>query len=110
MFGQGENNELTHWQKVKLNGEGSPDIYLEILESGDRREVGIFDAIPFDQITKILVEITQHLGDSLERTKPKKACVELGLAFGLQNGGLVALIARGSSSANLKITLEWDRT
>jgi hypothetical protein len=68
------------------------------------------DSIPFEQLTEILGQIAQRIGDSLERTSPSKACVELGVEFGLENGQLVALIARGSGKANLKVSLEWDRS
>jgi hypothetical protein len=53
--------------------------------------------------------IPRGIGETLERAKPKKATVELGVEFGIEEGKLVALIARGSGKANLKITLEWER-
>jgi hypothetical protein len=102
--------ERTQWQKIKLDEEGNQQIYLEVLDRGGRQEVGVLDSIPFEQLTEILGQIAQRIGDGLERIKPSKACVELGVEFGLENGQLVALIARGSGKANLKISLEWDRT
>ncbi len=103
-------DERTEWQKIKLKGEGERQIYLEVLDRGGPKEVGIMDSIPFEQITEMLAEIAQKIGDSLARTRPNKACVELGVEFGLENGQLVALIARGSGKANLKVSLEWDRS
>ncbi len=102
--------EPRQWQKIKLNGESARQIYLEVLDRGGPKEVGILDSIPFEQLTEILGQIAQRIGDSLERTSPSKACVELGVEFGLENGQLVALIARGSGKANLKVSLEWDRS
>lgn len=102
--------ERSQWQKIKLNGESDRQIYLEVLDRGGPKEVGILDSIPFEQLTEILGQIAQRIGDSLERTSPSKACVEQGVEFGLENGQLVALIARGSGKANLKVSLEWDRS
>ena len=102
--------ERSQWQKIKLEGEGERQIYLEVLNRGGPREVGVLDAIPFEQISDLLGEIAQRIGDTLERTRPNKACVELGVEFGLENGQLVALIARGSGKANLKVSLEWNRS
>ena len=107
--GIGMVEESSQWQKIKLDGEGDRQIYLEVLDRGGRQEVGVLDSIPFEQVTEILGQIAQRIGDSLERTRPNKACVELGVEFGLEHGQLVALIARGSGKANLKISLEWDR-
>ena len=103
-------DERSQWQKIQLEQEGERQIYLEVLDrGGDENEVGVLDSIPFEQVTEILGQIAQRIGDSLERTRPNKACVELGVEFGLEHGQLVALIARGSGKANLKISLEWDR-
>ena len=104
------NDERTKWQKIKLTGEDSRQIYLEVLDRGGRQEVGILDSIPFEKVTEILGEIAQSIGNTLERAKPSKASVELGVEFGLENGQFVALIARGSGKANLKISLEWKRS
>lgn len=103
-------DERTQWQKIKLAEDDSRQIYLEVLDRGGRQEVGILDSIPFEQVTEILGKIAQSIGDSLERSKPSKATVELGVEFGLENGQFVALIARGSGKANLKISLEWERS
>lgn len=99
----------TEWQKVELPGEDSADVYIEVLHRGGREEVGLLDSIPFEKVTEILGAIAEKIGNTLEKTKPSKASVELGIEFGLKNGELIALIARGSGKANLKIVLEWER-
>jgi|LakMenEpi03Aug12_release.lakeMendotaPanAssembly.Ray.scaffolds.fasta_scaffold31896_5 hypothetical protein len=102
--------EQTKWQQIRLTGGDGLQIYLEVLDRGGRQEVGILDSVPFEQVTEILGVIAQSIGNSLERAKPSKASVELGVEFGLENGQFVALIARGSGKANLKISLEWKRS
>lgn len=103
-------DERTKWQKIKLSEEDDRKIYLEVLDRGGREEVGILDSIPFEQVIEIMGEIAQGIGNTLEKAKPTKASVELGVEFGLENGQLVGLIARGSGKANLKISLEWERS
>lgn len=99
----------TEWQKIELPGEDKANVYIEVLHRSGREEVGLLDSLPFEQVTEILGAIAQGLGNTLKKTNPSKASVELGVEFGLKNGELVALIARGSGKANLKISLEWER-
>lgn len=99
----------TEWQRIDLPSEGEGKVYLEVLHEGGREEVGLLDSIPFDQVTNLLGDIASEISKTLEKAKPKKATVELGVEFGIKDGALVALIARGSGKANLKIGLEWER-
>ena len=101
-------DECTQWQKVNLGGERGRQIYLEVLDRGGRREVGILDSIPFEQVTQIFSELSQRIGDSLQKSRANKACVEIGVEFGIENGQLVALIARASGKTNIKISIEWN--
>jgi hypothetical protein len=61
----------------------------------------------WSQITATLGKIAAGLGTAIAKAKPTKASVELGLELGLESGALVTLIARGTGTANLKVTLEW---
>lgn len=98
------------WQKIKVADDSAAHLYLEVLDRGGREEVGLLDGIPLQQITAMLGELADHLGSTLRRARPTKASIELGVEFGLENGQLVALIARGSGKANLKITMEWQQS
>lgn len=101
--------DRTEWQPVTLPGNDGGKVYFEIVPRGGREEVGVLDSIPFDQVTELLASIASGIGETLEKAKPKKATIELGVEFGLEAGKLVALIARGTGKANLKISLEWER-
>jgi hypothetical protein len=84
---------------------------LSLLRSCDDSslaEVGILDSIPFEQVTQIFSELSQRIGDSLQKSRANKACVEIGVEFGIENGQLVALIARASGKTNIKISIEWN--
>ena len=103
-----ERDDRTEWQPISLAGDEGPQVYVEVVSRGGREEVGVLESIPFEHITEFLGGIASGIRDTLEKAKPKKAAVELGVEFGLEAGQLVALIARGSGKANLKISLEWE--
>lgn len=100
----------TEWQRIKLPSEDEGQLFLEVLYQGGREEVGLLDEVPFDQVTSLLGDIANGISQTLGRSKPKRASVELGVEFGIKDGALVALIARGSGKANLKIVLEWEHS
>ena len=102
--------ERTQWQPITLPGDDGRTIYFEIVPRGGREKVGILESIPFDEVTELLTGIANGIGGILEKVKPKKANIELGVEFGLESGKLVAFIARGTGKANLKIGLEWERS
>ncbi len=99
----------TEWQSVTLPGDDERKVYFEVFPCGGREEVGVLESLPFDQVTELLAGIASGIGKTLDKAKPKKASIELGVEFGLEAGKLVALIARGTGKANLKIRLEWER-
>ncbi|MGW4165190.1 CU044_2847 family protein [Streptomyces sp. NPDC004788] len=60
-------------------------------------------------VTAALSSFAQQIGDALHRAAPDRATVEFGCQLGLQAGRLTALVVQGSASANLRVTLEWDK-
>ncbi|WP_242466007.1 CU044_2847 family protein [Marichromatium gracile] len=96
--------ERTRWQLLSLE-EGN--VYIEVLQSG-RQEVSDIGALSFGKITDVLRIVMKELGVAVDSAKPTKASVEVNFEFALEAGEIVALIARGSSKANLKVLLEWD--
>jgi hypothetical protein len=102
-----QQDERTHWQPIQL-ADGAK-AYLEVIPRGGREEVGILEAIPFDRVVETLGQIANGVGGAIEKAKPSKAAVEIGVEFGLEAGKRVTLIARGTGKANLKVTLEWER-
>ena len=102
-------DERTEWRPISPAVSSEDGLYVEVLVRSGREEVGALDAIPFDRITSLLGTVSNLVGEALEKANPSKASAELGVEFGLEAGKLVALIARGTGKANLKIKLEWDR-
>jgi hypothetical protein len=79
---------------------------VEVIETG-RQKVGA-GALPFDSVAKAITKISQVVSAPIQAVKPTKATVKYGLAIGIEQGGLVAAIVRGTGTANLEITLEWE--
>lgn len=79
---------------------------VEVLETG--REKVVAGTLPFDSVAKAITKISQIIAAPIQAVRPTKATVKYGLAIGIQEGSLVAAIVRGTGTANLEITLEWD--
>jgi hypothetical protein len=87
--------------------EGGARLQIEVRAiGGGREEVGVINAA-FVDLTDSIEAIASALGESLERIKPKRAEVEFGIEVGIESGKLTALLCKGTSKANLKITLEF---
>ncbi len=99
-------DERTIPQRIQL--EDDAIAYVEILQPQGREEIGVLDAIPFDEVTRSLGGIARGIGAVIRTAKPDKASVELGVEFSMQEGKLVSVIARGEGKANMKLTLEWS--
>ena len=79
---------------------------VEVLETG--REKASTRGMTFDTISKAVTKISQIVSSSIQAAKPSKAMVKYGIEIGIEQGSLVAALVRGSGTANLEITLEWE--
>jgi hypothetical protein len=82
---------------VEVRGEGDPET-----------DVGIRGR-SFDGVVDSIKAITGELTKALDEIQPNKASLEFGVDVGVEAGQLTALLVKGSGSATLKITLEWER-
>ena len=77
---------------------------------GGYEDVGAFDKLlSFDEVTQTIERLGGALVKTWEKVKPHKASVEFGLEIGVESGTLTTLLASTTGSANLKISLEWER-
>lgn len=53
--------------------------------------------------------IPLELSGVLQEVKPDKATIKFGLEIAIESGQITTLIVKGSSKANLEITLEWSK-
>lgn len=81
-------------------------VHLEATNIGGEQPVG-FGGFSFQDVTDVIEGIAKSLVATLQKAKPRKASVEFGLEFAVESGKLTAVVVKGSSTANLKITLEW---
>jgi hypothetical protein len=65
---------------------------------------------PFKQATDAIKAIAKELSGVLQQeVKPDKATIKFGLEIAIESGQITTLIVKGSSKANLEITLEWSK-
>src|SRR5260370_23686197 len=66
---------------------------------------GIFAS---EDVSETLEGIARVVRSGLEKVKPSKTTVELGIQLAVKNGKLTGLIVEGKAEASLKVTFEWD--
>jgi Trypsin-co-occurring domain 1 len=84
-------------------------IHIEATPLGGDQEVA-FTLLSFKHVTDAIEGIAGSIVTTLQKVKPRKASVEFGLEIALEAGQLTALLVKGSSTSNLKITLEWGES
>lgn len=84
-------------------------IQVEVLEA-NRMKIGTKDILKLDTLAESITKISKSVSEAVREAKPQKAIVKYGLSVGIEQGSLVAALVRGTGSANLEITLEWEAT
>jgi hypothetical protein len=64
-------------------------------------------AFPVSELMSTIESLASELDATLQKIKPKKAAVKFGLEVAFESGKLTALLVKGSTKANLELTLEW---
>lgn len=82
-------------------------VKVEVAQVRGRQDVSS-SILSFKPVTDALGGVTEAIATSLEKAKPTKATVKLGMEISLEAGKLTAAIVKGSSKGNLEITLEWE--
>jgi Trypsin-co-occurring domain 1 len=74
---------------------------------GPAEKVGWKDTFDFEQVSGTLEGIAQAVRSGLDKVRPSKTTVELGIQLAVKNGTLTGLLVEGQAQASLKVTLEW---
>jgi hypothetical protein len=82
-------------------------IKVEVAQVRGRQDVAS-SMLSFKPVTDALEGVTEAIASALEKAKPTKATVKLGMEISLESGKLTTAIVKGSSKGNLEITLEWE--
>jgi hypothetical protein len=83
-------------------------IQIQATALGGEEEVA-FGVLSFDDVRQAIRGIAREIGGVLAEVQPRKASVEFGLEVGIAAGQLTALWVKGTGTASMKITLEWDK-
>jgi hypothetical protein len=94
-------------ETVALELGNGRQILVEVVSHGDQ-EVGAAD-FPLADIQQSIVDVADIVVSVMEQIAPKSATVEFGVSVAVQAGNLIALLVQGTGSANLKITLAWEK-
>jgi hypothetical protein len=62
----------------------------------------------FSDVADAIEGIASALTAALKKVRPTKASVEFGIQIGVEAGHLTALIVKGTGTASLTVSLEWD--
>ncbi len=84
-------------------------VHIQAVVIGGEEEVA-FTLPSFKPVTDAIEGIATSLVTTFQKVKPRKASVEFGLEIALEAGQLTALLVKGFSTSNLKITLEWGES
>ena len=62
----------------------------------------------YKDFSKSVEKIASQTIEPLKKLKAKKITLKMGLALGLESGGLTAMIVKGTGKANMEVTIEWE--
>lgn len=96
-------------QKVPVVLEDGTSIYMEVEPIGGGRQDVANKALPFEEVSSALESIVKAVAKPITAAMPTKASVEFGLEVAVKEGHLIAAWVRSTGTANLKVTLEWER-
>lgn len=108
MESEASRNQHPSGQLVEVQLEDGTTIYVKVLASSGESEVSLHST-SFEEAMKAIEGIGKRLNQVWETIRPGRASVELGIDFTWQAGKVLAVIVDGSTTASMKITLEWNR-
>ena len=84
-------------------------LLIEVRPGATQEEdVSALGKLPFDDVADSIDLITRRVQSALARAKPRRATVEFGLDIAVESGQLTSMLVKGSGTATLTITLEWE--
>jgi hypothetical protein len=95
---------------VKVDVGDGRIIAVEAHNVSPEQPVGIRDVLSFDGVTESIEAIASRMTAAITKVKPDRASVEFGVDIGVEMGTLTCLVVKGSGTATLKVTLEWERS
>lgn len=95
---------------AKILVEATYSSLSRIATQGEETESPVSgEILSFEEVTNTIKAVATGLEKTLTSVKPSKATIEFGVELKYEPGRLLAVIMQGSSTVNLKITLEWEK-
>ena len=79
-------------------------------EGAQEADVSVRDLLSFQGVEESIVAVSSRVVAALQRVAPRSASVEFGIDVTLESGALTGMLAKGSGTATLKVTLNWAST
>ncbi|MBD2359489.1 hypothetical protein H6G41_33805 [Tolypothrix sp. FACHB-123] len=64
---------------------------------------------PFKEVTIAIESLSREIAEAIQKVNPDKASVKFGVEIAMESGKLTPVLVKGTSTANLEITLEWGQ-
>jgi Trypsin-co-occurring domain 1 len=81
-------------------------VRVEATSIGDRNSRGL-QTRPFSEATDAIESLSKEIAETIQKIKPDQATVRFGIDIGVDTGKLTAVLAKGTTTANLEIILQW---
>ncbi len=95
-------------ETVEVSLDDGTTFYIQAKTPVDEMNVGI-KAASFEKVTQAIEGVARKLSDIWKKVEPSRASVEFGVEFTLESGDIMALLVENSTTASMKITLEWSQ-
>ncbi|MEM7796124.1 MAG: CU044_2847 family protein [Cyanobacteria bacterium P01_C01_bin.118] len=105
---------MTPTQTVPVELDDGSMLYVKVESDGPvRRSVsgngGLGPKQTFATVTSSIEGIVKAIAKPINAAKPTKASVTFGVEVEVQEGMLIAALAKGTGKTSLEITLEWEK-
>lgn len=91
------NNTIALVRAVELDESAAPAA----------EKVGWKDLFDFEQVSGMLEGVADAIRSGLQKVKPTRTSVEVGIELAVKNGKLTGILVEGEANASLRVTLEW---
>ena len=99
-------------QTVPVELDDGSTLYVKVDAPMGRRDVSGGSTGPaksFERVTSSIEGIVKAIAKPINAAQPTKASVTFGVEVEIQEGVLIAALAKGSATTSLEITLEWEK-
>ena len=100
-------------QTVPVELDDGSMLYVKVDAPMGRRDVSGGDlgkVKSFERVASSIETIVSAIAKPINAAKPTKASVTFGVELEVQQGALIAALAKGTGKTSLEITLEWEKS